>query len=57
MQLEDFENFGRDSVLIRGQELIRGLQEAVSETLFSQLPIRCKIFVTQESFNAAANFT
>ena len=63
LQLEDAEDL--DSFLVRGQELLTGLQEAgeaVSETLFNALvlnglPMRYESFVMQESFKPAMNFT
>ena len=63
LQLEDADDL--DSFFIREQELITRLQEAgkaVSETLFNALvlnglPMRYEIFVIEESFNPATNFT
>ena len=63
LQLEDADDL--DSFFIREQELLTRLQEAgkaVSETLFNALvlnglPMRYEIFVIEESFNPATNFT
>ena len=63
LQLEDAEDL--DSFFIRGQEVLKWLQEAreaVSETLFNALvlnglPRTYESFVIQESFNPATNFT
>ena len=63
LQLEDAGDL--NSFFIRGQELLRKLKvagEAVSETHFNALvlnglPMAYESFVTQESFNAATNFT
>ena len=63
LQLEDTEEL--DSFFIRGQELLTRQQEAgkaVSGTIFNALflnglPMSYEIFVIQESFNPATNFT
>ena len=62
LQLEDAADL--DSFFIRGQELLKRLQEAdaVSETLFNALvlnglPMRHESFAIQQNFNPATNFT